>query len=221
MAQFTIPDEGIKGFRTLLKLSKEDQEKLIHSISDAPLGCWYKKLSNFISEKTGIDFEDVEKIVDLLFSLTVNKRITTDNLDIFLNNLLSSLKKHEDEELKVDSELKDLLKRLISISTIQCTTKALELETSREKLLMNSLIITDIRPIFDDDNPEIIEAAVVTHNLKIRYRDSNGENNTIYIAVDEEDLSRLKKQIIRAEIKGKSITKKISNITIIKLKEEN
>ncbi|MBA7567309.1 hypothetical protein ES708_09019 [subsurface metagenome] len=214
-----IPDEYIPGFKKLISLDIESQEELISALKNAPIGSWDVGLSNFISQKTKIKSEIILDIVNLLFSLLINKRYSEQSTDKFLDQILSAIKDIKDPELLPSPELKELLTKLLSIKTIETTTKAFELENEREILFIDARIVTDIRPVFDDANSGNISGQLIINTLKLRYKDSEGFKS-IYIAVDDKDLSKLKEQIIRAERKIKRINKGMAKVPFIKLKLE-
>ena len=91
--------------------------------------------------------------------------------------------------------------------------KSTFLSREREKILRESNVYTDIRPIFNDDGTKIF-SSMILHNLKIAYLDNNGHFEEIYLALDDEDLAKLKANIIRAEEKEKSIRKKLKSVDL-------
>ncbi len=214
MANFQIPESDIKKIEKLAKLIEEHtEEKLLKCLSEAPIGCWGSDLAQLIKKNIGIEFKAAKDIVELLFTITSNRRFFEKGIDSFIEDLLFVVKE-SNPELANDTKLESFIKKILLSKNIQITTKAIELEGDREKLLSNTRIITDIRPIFDDENSDSIEKNIILHNLRIRYMDADG-NHEIYFAVDRRDLQNLKEQIIRAEHKENRIKKGIGNIEII------
>ena len=77
--------------------------------------------------------------------------------------------------------------------------KSIELTYAHQNVLQSARIVTDIRPIYDDD-AENIERALVTHLLMIEY-DSGEDTKRIHIAIDAADIRELKTLCERAERK--------------------
>ncbi len=61
-----------------------------------------------------------------------------------------------------------------------------------------------MRPVFGSDVEKPPGVVVVTHTLKVAYHRAQ-ELEEIFFALDEEDLQELKKAVVRAESKAKSI----------------
>jgi len=78
--------------------------------------------------------------------------------------------------------------------------KARTLQYAYEHLLRSARILTDVRPVYDDDADEIL-GGVVTHSLVIEYTEG-GRHHHSYFALDTQDVGRLKQQCERAERKA-------------------
>lgn len=77
---------------------------------------------------------------------------------------------------------------------------AVDLAYDYTNLLRRTRILTDVRPIFDWDG-EVIEGAVVSFTLRIRYDNAQGEHE-ISIAMDALDVDALWDQCRRARKKA-------------------
>jgi len=105
------------------------------------------------------------------------------------------------ESFNIDGD-GSILVNLVESPALQKSTKAIELRTSHERILTDSRIVSDIRPVFPDGEVgERIEAAMVNHTLRLSYRATEGDPQDLYIALDTDDLKRLHKQIERALVK--------------------
>lgn len=91
---------------------------------------------------------------------------------------------------------------------LRASIKAWTLISDHDKLYLSSRIFTDIRPVFEDDVAEPMLASLVMHSLKITLR-VNGKSESIYIAVDNQDLMELKNTVDRAIKKAKVVTTEI------------
>ncbi|MEZ0363084.1 hypothetical protein ACAG26_05195 [Mycobacterium sp. pUA109] len=95
---------------------------------------------------------------------------------------------------------------LVGSPTIRTFAKALELRNAYEKILINSRIISDIRPVFADDEDDvggIVESAMVNHTLQLTYQPGDSRwPAELHLALDTADLKKLKRQIDRALEKG-------------------
>lgn len=91
---------------------------------------------------------------------------------------------------------------------ILVSRKAEELGYKRVKLLTDSRIITDLRPVFDDSATRILES-VITHTLWIEYIEEEGQRE-IEIAIDMADIANLRRWCERAERKAVTLKKEMA-----------
>jgi hypothetical protein len=89
------------------------------------------------------------------------------------------------------------LGELIALRPIQKFAKALDLRNTYERILLKSRIVSDVRPVFDDEEIGDVDAAMVNHSLQLKLRVGDDESD-LHIAVDVDDLTSLQKQIERA-----------------------
>ena len=79
---------------------------------------------------------------------------------------------------------------------METTAKALDLSYDYANLLQTTRIVTDIRPIFDNDVTKI-DAAVVSFTLRLSYDNTEG-NHGLSIAMNQADVKALREQCDRA-----------------------
>jgi hypothetical protein len=75
--------------------------------------------------------------------------------------------------------------------------------TEEERIFYSARILTDIRPIFNEAG-NLIEAAVIVHNLKIHFGE-NGDETDFYVALDTSDIQALREVLDRADEKAKQL----------------
>jgi hypothetical protein len=92
-----------------------------------------------------------------------------------------------------------LVRLLNNPKSIGVSSKALEVMTQHQHIFCKARILSDIRPVFAD-NPEMADAAVITHTLELGFH-RNGQHHDFYVALDADDLKKLKMIIERAEKK--------------------
>lgn len=115
----------------------------------------------------------------------------------------------DEEQIKKWRELEDGFFTLLQTSAVRLTAMALELSYDYANLLRRTNVIADIRPIFDDTAGEI-EAAVVSYTLRLEYTAST-ESFDVSIALDQEDLLKLRDQCNRALTKTATIEQKMES----------
>ena len=99
-------------------------------------------------------------------------------------------------------ELRPQLHVLFSLSAVQAVVKFLDLSYDYTNILQNIKIITDIRPIFNEEG-NIIEAAIVSYTMRL-YFDSLEGSKSLSVALDEEDVKKMLQTCQRALIKAKT-----------------
>jgi hypothetical protein len=106
----------------------------------------------------------------------------------------------EDEKNTLSLRLTRLLEIKASLSL---TSKALDVLTDADRIFYSAKILTDIRPVFDDEGKKI-EAAVIMHNLRIHFGQDN-EHRDFFVALDTNDIKELRSVLDRADRKAESL----------------
>jgi hypothetical protein len=95
-----------------------------------------------------------------------------------------------------------VLQKLLESKLIVLAAKALDLTFDFPEFCIGARILTDIRPIFDDPKNTII-GATISQTLRLEYAVRNGEQSSISIALDLDDILHLKHACEEALHKGK------------------
>jgi hypothetical protein len=158
-----------------------------------------------------LTFEDVKSVLDALTSLyrlSTRNHLTPANLS---NSIYAAILGEggnlvaEERSTTFKSRLTDLL----SLESL-VALKARELQTDVERSLCEARILTDLRPIFGNDVPNALTSMIIVHTLKLVYHTGpTGEHEEIYIAVDSDDIARLKEMLNRAEGKARTLASKL------------
>jgi hypothetical protein len=123
-------------------------------------------------------------------------------LDKFVHRVATSLQFQKDQP-KTQAAFEEKLKSLLNIEPLELSTRAFDIQHEYEKVFRAARIITDIRPVFDVPGAEAIGAMIV-HNLSVKYF-QDGENKEILFALDDADVTALRKVLEKAEIKSKTL----------------
>jgi hypothetical protein len=204
MAQLNITESMKKDFATLFSIPKE---KLMGILNISMPGLSPQKVSEKVHKDFGIEQEKLEGIVRLIYSINQIKTPEDDySKEQVVKDFVSSL-----SELSIDNfsenKAKEYLSEIVKPNeniflTVQASNTALD----REKLLQDFDILTDIRPIFDEDEAK---GFVVIHTLKLEYTEGDNEH-TAYLAIDNNDLNNFEKVIKRAKARELSAKSKTS-----------
>jgi len=203
MSKLRIPESFREGFKILSSLSEVDFKNLLKTLSKTEKGTLPEELSSKISENTNIDKNITREIARILFSIYSLKEKFGENISQLINELLLALK-NANVEIGTKakwSKLEERLNNLLSYDeNIGNTFKALKLLSDYDRIFIESKIITDIRPAFNDSDNLTTNTALIVHNLKIGFN-NDGQQEELYFALDSNDLDELRKQIERAKKK--------------------
>ena len=86
---------------------------------------------------------------------------------------------------------------------LSITTKAMDVLTDEERIFYSAKILTDVRPIFNEEGNSI-DAAIIVHNLKIHFGQDQ-DHKDFYVALDTSDIEVLRDVLDRADEKAKCL----------------
>ena len=220
MIRIAIPERHEEGFQLFIALEDNQREELISIFENLPIGATPQKASNAISQKLDLSENSAIEMSLTLFSIFS----AFDRLDFSVEELVGEFIKAIKEsktlkELEISENFENQLFRLIDISNLTLTSKAIDLLTERGRILLSTRIISDVRPVFSGKDDLEIVGNLIIHNLKVAYKD-NSNLKELFLALDSKDLSELKEQIIRTEKKEEKLRNTILplDIPIIDLK---
>jgi hypothetical protein len=190
LATFRVPDRDRDMLVALLTLDRQAAEQLCRDIeaSDGTAGA--------VAELLDKQQLDGRGAWSALMSLMLATRRLGTETQILVNSLKQSFGVEDGGEG---------LSALLQNPVIDRFAKALSLRNEYERILDDTRILTDIRPVFDEDadNPAIT-AAIVNHTLRFSYTSGDGESHESHFALDISDLNKLRKQIDKAIKKDKA-----------------
>lgn len=140
--------------------------------------------------------EEARALERLLFGLATANRRGVGPIGEILDGVRQSLANQNWERDALDrwDHCRPLLEQLLRLPTVLATAKALDLSYDFARLAMATRILTDIRPVFDEENgtkTDII-GTTITQTLRIDYTSPIGNRQTISFALDLDDIRRLR-----------------------------
>jgi hypothetical protein len=100
-----------------------------------------------------------------------------------------------------------LVAQLLALEAVVVLEKAVELSYAFPLLFAGARVLTDVRPVFNEEGDKM-RAAVVTNTLEIRFSD-DGEPKVIQLAVDAKDLGQIVKVCERARAKTHAVREQL------------
>lgn len=123
-----------------------------------------------------------------------------------IEEVASSVSVAEELQLtgKKRKRLAQILEILLAVPVIENTAKATDIATERERVFAGSRVLTDVRPIFERDPNQPPGGAVITQTLRIDFF-AEGEEHSLFVAMDDRDLRDLSSTLERAIDKTDSL----------------
>ena len=210
MAKIKLTEKLEYDLQLLLSFSKESLEFLIDNlekVGNRP--SLFNNLPENLHEVLNISEENLRNIVSLIIGLHQSKQGTGYSSERIADDLVETITETGNEKLKSE-HCKEYLLKVMSISSISATVNILTALSNREKILFETEIITDVRPIFEQNK---LTDLLIIHNLRIQYGELD-KRSEIYLALDRNDLGNLRDSIKNAELKEEAIKSKLSSADV-------
>ena len=206
MPGLSIPKDYERGIEIIKSLSNSDVDKIGEVLKNAPT----EDSPGTISAVTPIlekEYEenDIYVLVQTLYSLYFVFSHRDDSIDHFVDDLCEAIKESSNAEVQTSdpaelARLKTKFKSLLTIRPLLTAAKAHALQIEFANVFWDAKIISDIRPIWNGDVKEPPEGVVVTHTLKLEYRNCGGQSE-LYVYLDKNDIQTLLTVLKRAQDK--------------------
>lgn len=134
------------------------------------------------------------------------------DLDGYLDAIGSDLEAEwagEPSKIERWNRIRPLLTEMLGTASVRTTIKALDVSYEYANLLQSSRIMTDVRPIFNEEGSEI-EGAVVSFTLRLNLLNA-GQPQSLSIALDGFDLQFLGDQCQKAWRKAETALSLLSS----------
>ncbi len=161
--------------------------------------------------------EDVERILETLVGLHMAMAVTDVPLEQFCSDIADEIQVDGHGAFASGSQERQKfvarLQTLLGFESLAIGAKAKDLQVDHGHVYANGRVITDIRPVFRREPDESPAGMVLFHTLKLTYWDRAGEGDraNFYIALDENDVSNLKRLLERAEMKAKTLRSQLQS----------
>ncbi len=202
-----IPDSERPRLLRLASLSDKTVEELALALENTSPVLNSRRFADRVEPRLSTPIPDLEEILGALMSLEAAREAQEVAVEQLAEDVREGMLKSSGEALfaaKPGDVFKSRIARLLQIRSLQLAAKAQGLVTEQKCLFDNARIISDIRPIFDDNPEHTPEGAVVVHTLRVEYWD-DAEARSIHFAMDGDDLEELQEVIRRAAVKEKTL----------------
>ena len=225
--QFTIPESAYEPIRNLVQMDQKDFDALISGLTSAKPSISTPALSRHIAAACPkIPSAVISSIVSQVMTMEYLKQDSEMEAEEFAVAVAASAFCSASEDFEfTESDANILEVRLTKIfqsdHILELNTKAIAVVTDHDNLYLSAKILTDARPVFNDDG-SALEAIAVVHMLRIHF-ENNSSHKDFFTAMDVADLRKLKQVIERAERKAEVLknTFKAANIPYLDIEPSN
>ncbi|MEH2069185.1 MAG: hypothetical protein V7K47_13660 [Nostoc sp.] len=221
MNNLKIPQQYQLGITLLIKIDENLFHKLLNAIIEIhpfiSIDSLVLEIYPKLEEISVNDLREIIRAISSIFALSNQENIKSSEVvaglsnAVLIDNTFSAL---SDEELK---RFEQRLTQLLAIDgSISIYSKAVNLLQEYDHLLLNSRIITDVRPVFKSETQEGIAGALIVHTLKIEYQDASGLRE-FYVALDSNDVRNLQEQLSESIVKTEVINSVLNKADVLYL----
>jgi hypothetical protein len=205
-----VPRQYEGGLAQIRDLSDEAAQEMLDALKNVPSTIKPESLSSAVAAKVDtIAASDVRDAVPaLLYLYSLTDRSQSPVAEV-AEGIARGMERSVSRKLRSSSEQRDRfqarLVELLGIDKLSVIARAGTLSTENQHTLTDTRVITDIRPVFEQDNPKgLPRGAVIVHTLKITYWADN-ESKHFFVTLDDNDVSELSEQLERARAKSESL----------------
>jgi hypothetical protein len=196
--QLRLSETQLSDFRSLVALPEAKLRSILERLNElSPVPMSQKEVRRVISGVLPDEQAMVEALtrqVLALAGLQYHSDIPHEELDKALRSSLEG--KLNPTELAAWDHISPLFNEILASRAIRTTVKSLELLYDYANLVQSSNVITDVRPVFDDEADHVI-GAIVSFTLRLSYQNGTS-SNSLSLAFDAEDVRKLQEQCRRA-----------------------
>ncbi|UYP43922.1 hypothetical protein NEF87_000207 [Candidatus Lokiarchaeum ossiferum] len=216
--RFQIPKTFKKNIQDLLSISESNRKKFLEQIQMASPTLEIQELID-CSESELQYPSQMLMFLSMIYRIFKESKTNLGDFRISLEDAINELgisKEHE----KYSDIINFFMESIQLDNTLGISSKANATMIDHSQIIRKTRILTDIRPLFQDNFDESVKTGVIYHMLKLTTRQNKIEKNQ-YIAFDFEDLVNLKNTIDRALRKEKNIRQSLNDWIILSYYDEN
>jgi hypothetical protein len=183
-------------------------DQITRRISSERLTLRRSKIESIIAEEVGSELG--ETLGRLVFSIAGSFRRNRSTPAEFLERLDTTLTgdSKEDQRLSGWAECRPAFQHLLETDSVRIAAKAIDISYDFERVYLAGRLLTSIRPVFDEKREELVGSTIV-QTLRVEFIAPNGDQSSISIAMDADDIKQLQGECERALMKAEKARSKI------------
>lgn len=217
MRRIRIPENHIPGIEHLSLLDEKDIQLVYSLLKKTTSGMGRRTFLELFHQET--KFDNNQKVAESIFSifgLLTNKGIS--KKDLAKDVTMSFVEYADIDDKDQIDRLEDRIHQILNLgNNLKVTFDAQKIVLEGNKVLSNSDISSDVRLIFDSNQPTEKQNGLLLYKLSL---DVIGEDDSLILTLDVEDLKKLKSQIELSISEGEEIQNKyLEKINFIQITE--
>jgi hypothetical protein len=209
VGRFSVPEVHQSGLGALANLSEDDFASLRNALTSIQSAVSRENLLGHVKKAiSGLSPAQAEHLTSALITAEASRIRYGFSIKEMAATVASSVEADDQDALN------ERLVSLLEAGPLRQIGKAVDLQLEHQQILQNARILTDVRPIFQDDPDSAPEGAVVIHTLRIAYHDASGESRSIFFGMDSEDIKSLRDSADRATRKSEALQATLSQLPL-------
>jgi hypothetical protein len=200
---FRVPESFTPALERIAGMPEENFQNLQAALASAKPTLKIQALIGQVQAALKIEIEDLSNIVQTVSNLS-NARSSSDTPVEQLARDVSRPFSRKNKSFD-PTVLERRLTSLLSIESLVFSARAFALQHEYGNLFISARIVSDVRPVLNPAGAEPV-AAMIVHNLSLKYYHA-GEYKEMFIALDEADVTKLRKVLDRADAKVASLAR--------------
>jgi hypothetical protein len=204
--RLNIPESRRAGLSAILSIDRKTFDELVSTLEGiSPTVGTPLRLSG-LSVK-GIEPQTLDKVLSAISSLFAVWSTTAElSLAEFVSDVVEAIATFD--PLGKSGEAKDRLQRILDIEPLASSSKAHAIIIDHEHIFYEAKILTDLRYAFRSDPEAEPYGSVIVHMLKLTFHEA-GDHKAFFVALDGDDVRRLKTVLDRAQAKARVLKKRL------------
>jgi hypothetical protein len=194
--------------RAIVALPVAERDALVRAFQETGLTPSVAMLTAEVSNRSGKPVSIIEPIVRTFISLAMTRARLDKDVRSFASELVDELRQdkalNDHEKGALDAKFTEQVGAILACErSLRATAKALDISAQSERVVYESRIISDIRPVFPETSDGTAGQplqAVVLHTLRL---ECHGEFQHQHFTLTGKDLQELKEVVERALAKEK------------------
>ncbi len=187
---FRLSDTQIADLATICEIGASRLEIIASSLARQKPTIRRSRIESILREELGA--ERAATLSRLLLGIAGTFRRAHLSAKDILASITPAVKDQESEDSRLRSweACRGALEKLLTTATVSLAAKAIDISYDFERVYLTGRLLTSVRPVFDDSREEIIGSTIV-QTLRLEFIASNGDQSSISVAMDSDDIKQL------------------------------